>query len=533
MSVIAERRLKQFQQKFGKAMVKFATHAALPVVLNSELVHLLRLNFFYSDTSISYLTEAEFLLSSFCREIGEDLYEIEPAMRTVLLQKLYQQHPKHIKEIAALLWQYTKRYTPWRTREGLQNAQLLTALNFLDGQKASEWFQKVESLDKALSPEDREWFVAMKSKIESEQQLQHSEEEKYKENTEIEEDLKVKPTPIFYDTELKKFIHKILRNAIVKVFMYDEFQSTGFFITPDGYILTAYHCIRYDSPDIVIETFFGERLNVQLDEDKSLKDFDIAVLKILKPNYYTNDCLPLGMISDWHITDVIVSLGYPAEHRTDNQQIGIYFGKISRFRTDNKIEIVDAIRGPGQDGAPIYHYATNRVIGIATAGYKTEVMTNTGVATRFDPLFEKWPELEQINNDVAKDWDKQLEPVNSEFNGTTSESSKKADAFDNNPKLHQNHSKEVNIDENVSQNIILGLFKNWFNTQQDTLQKKLCEEYCQKREQFKEKDTLLVAALVDILSVMMAGIPISIVALATILVTNRFLDDFCDCSKYK
>jgi len=175
MSVIAERRLKQFQQKFGKAMVKFATHAALPVVLNSELVHLLRINFFYSDTSISYLTEAEFLLSSFCREIGEDLYEIEPAMRTVLLQKLYQQHPKHIKEIAALLWQYTKRYTPWRTRYrlqnaqlltalGLQNAQLLTALNFLDAQKANAWFQEVEASGKALSQEEREWFVAMKKR---------------------------------------------------------------------------------------------------------------------------------------------------------------------------------------------------------------------------------------------------------------------------------------------------------------------------------------------------------------------------------
>jgi len=74
--VIAERRLKQFQQKFGEAMVEFATHAALPVVLNSELVHLLRLNFFYPYKSISYFTEAEFLLSSFCREIGEDLYEM-------------------------------------------------------------------------------------------------------------------------------------------------------------------------------------------------------------------------------------------------------------------------------------------------------------------------------------------------------------------------------------------------------------------------------------------------------------------------
>ena len=158
-NVIAERRLKQFQQKFGEAMVKFATHAALPVVLNSELVHLLRLNFFYSDSSIGYFTEAEFLLSSFCREIGEDLYEIEPAMRTVLLQKLYQETPELIKEIAALLWQYTERYSPWRTRKGLQQAQLLTALNFLDWQKASEWFQTVETSEE-LSQD--EWFVAMK-----------------------------------------------------------------------------------------------------------------------------------------------------------------------------------------------------------------------------------------------------------------------------------------------------------------------------------------------------------------------------------
>lgn len=166
-NIIAERRLKQFQHKFGEAMLEFATHAALPVVLNSELVHLLRLNFFSSSPSIDYLTEAEFLLSSFCREIGEDLYEMEPAIRTVLLQKLSQQRPERIKEIAALLWQYSERYTPWRTREGLQNAQLLTALNFLDAQKAIEWFQEVEASYKALLQEDREWFVAMKNQIEN------------------------------------------------------------------------------------------------------------------------------------------------------------------------------------------------------------------------------------------------------------------------------------------------------------------------------------------------------------------------------
>jgi len=41
-------------------------------------------------------------------------------------------------------------------------------------------------------------------------------------------------------------------------------------------------------------------------------------------------------------------------------------------------------------------------------GYKNEVMTNTALAARFNPLFDKWPELESINDDVAKYWDKHL-----------------------------------------------------------------------------------------------------------------------------
>lgn len=56
--VIAERPLKQFQQKFGESMLEFATHAALPVILNSELLlHWLHINFFYSFSSIAYLVQ--------------------------------------------------------------------------------------------------------------------------------------------------------------------------------------------------------------------------------------------------------------------------------------------------------------------------------------------------------------------------------------------------------------------------------------------------------------------------------------------
>jgi len=133
-------------------------------------------------------------------------------------------------------------------------------------------------------------------------------------------------------------------------------------------------------------------------------EYDIAVLKIdYQPNHY----LPLGIVSDEHITDEIVAVGYPAGHKPENTQIKTFVGNISGFRTDNKIEN-DAVKGQGQSGGLIYHYKTHRIIGLATAGYKPEVMLNTGLATRFEPLLKKWREFKQINQVVAQAWIKRL-----------------------------------------------------------------------------------------------------------------------------
>ena len=207
------------------------------------------------------------------------------------------------------------------------------------------------------------------------------------------------------DEAIKKRIHNEIANATVKILVAGEFQGSGVFITPDGYVLTAYHCIGECPPTITVETRFGEQFNAELDEAKSLKhpDYDIAVLKVYdKATHY----LPLGIISTQNVTDEIVTTGYPAGSIKDNQEIGIYFGNISRFR-GHKIEN-DAMKGRGHSGGLVYHYLTHRVIGLVTEGYKSEVMLNTGLATRFDTLFQKWPGLETINNKVAQVWEKRL-----------------------------------------------------------------------------------------------------------------------------
>jgi hypothetical protein len=212
------------------------------------------------------------------------------------------------------------------------------------------------------------------------------------------------------EEELKKQIHRELINASVKIFekvgeKY-EFRGTGFFITPTGYLLTAYHCVAESPDDMVVKTHFDGKFKAMLDEQKSLRgsEYDIAVLKIdYKPNHY----LPLGFVGDKHQGEQLVTTGYPAGDIADNQEIGIYFGTISRFR-GNQIEMDGVAKGRGHSGGLVYHYKTHRVVGLVVAGYNPEKMLNAGLATRFQPLFQKWRELEQINQAVAKRWIKQL-----------------------------------------------------------------------------------------------------------------------------
>jgi len=207
----------------------------------------------------------------------------------------------------------------------------------------------------------------------------------------------------------EKFIYREIEKATIKIFTTTGFKGSGFFITPDGYLLSAFHCVQYVAvfdEDVFIETYLGEKFEAKLDEDKSLKDQDIAVLKI---EHYTSHYLPLGIISAQHLGDKIVSMAYTIENEHNIQQIGIYHGTILKnFYSDGKLEVIGAFTGQGESGGPVYHYNTKRVIGLISEKYKSDVAINTGLARQFASLFDKWPELEKINNEVTKSWDERL-----------------------------------------------------------------------------------------------------------------------------
>ncbi len=177
----AQKRIKDFKKQCGddgEAALHLAYHAALPVALNAELLHLLRINFFLDPPEVlPYTVEFEFLLSPLCREIDEGLYEIEPDVRTLLLTGLTETYEtERIQEIATLLWQYVEHEAPWSDRIELERAQQLTALNFLDPDRARQWLNTVETAVGQGQVAAREWLVAIRQEIENQGQQSRGEE---------------------------------------------------------------------------------------------------------------------------------------------------------------------------------------------------------------------------------------------------------------------------------------------------------------------------------------------------------------------
>jgi tetratricopeptide (TPR) repeat protein len=163
----AQHRLNLFERSRGPLLLQLASHAALPVVLDAQLLHLLRVNYFVDPPfNLPYAAEAQLLLSSFCTEIDDGLYAIGPDERDLLLHRLMADFGvERLRDVASLLWEYSQRGTPWLAREGLTEAQQLTALNFIAPERAQAWLERAETSARGHAVTDERWFVAMRKDL--------------------------------------------------------------------------------------------------------------------------------------------------------------------------------------------------------------------------------------------------------------------------------------------------------------------------------------------------------------------------------
>ena len=150
---LAVREVLAFERRFGTKHLMLACHAALPMILTPELVNLIRINFLEAK-GVPWVAEVDLLLSPLCRPIGEGIYEVEPAIREVLLVELENQFDyERPFALAKFLAFYLARKSGIK-RPGIARTQRWIALAYLDPDRAvAELADKLESSLEGNEPE--------------------------------------------------------------------------------------------------------------------------------------------------------------------------------------------------------------------------------------------------------------------------------------------------------------------------------------------------------------------------------------------
>ncbi len=140
----AVREVVRFERRHGAAHLHLACHAALPSVVTPELVNLVRLNFL-DRADVAWMAEVDFLLSPLCRELEseEGIYQVEPAIREVLLAELEQQFGwSRLEQVARFLHAYVQATPAWRRRRDYSDVHRWIALAYLNPQGTAEDLQR-------------------------------------------------------------------------------------------------------------------------------------------------------------------------------------------------------------------------------------------------------------------------------------------------------------------------------------------------------------------------------------------------------
>ena len=133
---LAVRSMLAFKRRFGRKHLELACHAALPSILTPELINLIHINFL-GEREIDWIAEMDFLLSPLCHSIEEEVYEVEPCVREVLLlemENLYgeERAEENKKELAKFLLIYLHQKPQEKQRPEFRKTQEWIARAYLD-----------------------------------------------------------------------------------------------------------------------------------------------------------------------------------------------------------------------------------------------------------------------------------------------------------------------------------------------------------------------------------------------------------------
>ncbi len=171
---VAYRQVRSFQERFGKAHLYLAYHAAFPLALNPDLLYKIWANF-QRDLedrllNIPWEAVADVLLSGLCKEVGTELYEMDVAVRNLLLSEL-KDNPrlgeKRLDELSQFVLEYVKQQLDDEDPDirDFAHVQKWTALAYTKPDEAAR--DLALALREKVQEQDKSELVRMASVVET------------------------------------------------------------------------------------------------------------------------------------------------------------------------------------------------------------------------------------------------------------------------------------------------------------------------------------------------------------------------------
>ena len=166
---IAVERVVGFLQQFDRAHFYLACHAAFPLVLTPDLLYQIWLRFV---PQAPWTAVARVLLSRLCREVGYELYEMDIAVRNLLLAELkdneeFNQDKPRLEELADFLTGYvTQQFVGDNPHtKNLAQGQYWTALAYTQPEQLSH--ELLEAINLRLQQKNWKELFRLSSLVET------------------------------------------------------------------------------------------------------------------------------------------------------------------------------------------------------------------------------------------------------------------------------------------------------------------------------------------------------------------------------
>ncbi len=163
----------------------------------------------------------------------------------------------------------------------------------------------------------------------------------------------------------------------------DRVSATGFFISPEGYFITARHVTR-DAKNLTVMLESGPLPARLIREDPAN---DLALMKVEYPQPFT--ALPIRPSGDARLLEKVSTFGFP---RIDRQGKGLKAteGTISGLtgaKDDAHVFQISVPLQPGNSGGPLLDTRGN-VVGVVVAGFDAAIAQNVNYAVQSNELLK-------------------------------------------------------------------------------------------------------------------------------------------------